>query len=265
MPLLTVITVNYNDADGLRRTMESVLGQHGVELEYIVIDGGSTDGSVDVIQAYADKGISYWVSEKDGGIYPAMNKGVRWAHGTYVNFMNAGDVYYSDDTLAQVTGQLDADVVAGSHVMDGVVKHPKSQLSMADLFTDALNHQSSFIRLELLRQHPYREDFRIVSDWIFTVEMLVSRHASLRVIDSVIAVYDSTGISNTRAAERDAERQRFLQTFLPPLIYSDYQQWMAWRRCELYPHLASVGKLRYGCQRIIARLVMMLTKILKWL
>ena len=85
--LYSIITINFNNCDGLRRTIESVVNQTNADYEYIVIDGGSTDRSVDVIQKYSDR-ISYWVSEKDDGIYNAMNKGVRHAHGDYLVFMN---------------------------------------------------------------------------------------------------------------------------------------------------------------------------------
>ena len=85
--LYSIITINFNNCDGLRRTIESVVNQTNDNYEYIVIDGGSTDGSVDVIQKYSDR-ISYWVSEKDDGIYNAMNKGVRHAHGDYCLFLN---------------------------------------------------------------------------------------------------------------------------------------------------------------------------------
>jgi glycosyltransferase involved in cell wall biosynthesis len=87
---LSVITINYNNAIGLRKTIESVVNQTFRDYEYIIIDGGSTDGSVDVIKEYADK-IDYWVSEPDKGIYNAMNKGVAAAHGEYTNFLNSGD------------------------------------------------------------------------------------------------------------------------------------------------------------------------------
>ena len=95
---LSIVTVNYNDAAGLERTIKSVLCQTFRDFEFIIIDGGSTDGSVDVIKRYEGR-IDYWVSERDGGIYPGMNKGLRQARGEYVNFMNGGDCYHSADVL----------------------------------------------------------------------------------------------------------------------------------------------------------------------
>ena len=87
---LSIITVNYNDAKGLERTIKSVISQSYHDFEFIVIDGGSSDESQDIIQKY-ERHIDYWVSEPDGGIYQGMNKGLRQAKGDYVNFMNSGD------------------------------------------------------------------------------------------------------------------------------------------------------------------------------
>ena len=95
----TVITINYNNVEGLRQTILSVVGQTCDDFEYVIIDGGSTDGSVGVIKEYEDK-ITHWVSEKDGGIYNAMNKGVKVAHGEYLIFMNSGDIFFDNKVLS---------------------------------------------------------------------------------------------------------------------------------------------------------------------
>ena len=92
MKKISIITINYNNCEGLRRTIESVVNQTCRDFEYIIIDGGSTDGSVDVIKRYADN-IDYWVSEPDKGIYNAMNKGIRMATGDYVQILNSGDMF----------------------------------------------------------------------------------------------------------------------------------------------------------------------------
>ena len=103
LPKITVITVVRNDVAHIEHTMLSVLGQTYGNVEYIVIDGGSTDGTVDIIKKYADK-LAYWVSEPDGGIYPAMNKGLQHATGEWVNFMNSGDSFADDKVLNDVFG-----------------------------------------------------------------------------------------------------------------------------------------------------------------
>ena len=113
---LTVITVCYNDLAGLRRTIPSVVSQTRQDFEFIVVDGGSTDGSLEYIQSQTR--IDRWVSERDGGIYNAMNKGVGMAHGTYCIFMNAGDHFFAVNTLEQVIPLLqDKDYYCGQAVM----------------------------------------------------------------------------------------------------------------------------------------------------
>ena len=103
IPLISIITVVRNDVVHIEQTMLSVLGQTYGNVEYIVIDGGSTDGTVDIIKKYADK-LAYWVSEPDGGIYPAMNKGLQHATGEWVNFMNSGDSFADENVLEEVFG-----------------------------------------------------------------------------------------------------------------------------------------------------------------
>lgn len=98
---ISVITVCYNAADTLEKTIQSVLGQTYPNIEYIIIDGGSTDGTVDIIHKYTDR-IAYWVSEPDGGIYDAMNKGIERATGEWINFMNAGDIFCDKFVLTNI-------------------------------------------------------------------------------------------------------------------------------------------------------------------
>lgn len=102
-PLISVVTVSYNAVLTIEQTILSVLNQSYSNIEYVIIDGGSTDGTIDIIKKYADK-IAYWVSETDKGIYDAMNKGIQKAKGEWINFMNAGDILYNSDVFAQVFG-----------------------------------------------------------------------------------------------------------------------------------------------------------------
>ena len=97
----SIITINFNHADGLENTIQSVINQTCHDYEFIIIDGGSSDGSVDVIRKYKEN-INYWVSEPDGGIFPAMNKGTRQAHGDYCIYMNSGDTFYDNNVLEKV-------------------------------------------------------------------------------------------------------------------------------------------------------------------
>lgn len=112
-PLISVITVSYNAVLTIEQTILSVINQTYLNIEYIIIDGGSTDGTVNVIKKYADK-IAYWVSESDKGIYDAMNKGIAYSHGEYCNFINAGDKFCSSSILKQVMDfNHVADIIVG--------------------------------------------------------------------------------------------------------------------------------------------------------
>lgn len=204
MKKLSVITINYNNRDGLLRTIKSVVGQTCRDFEYIVIDGGSTDGSVDVIKEYADY-IDYWVSEPDKGIYNAMNKGVRAAHGEFCQFLNSGDWYDSNIVVEAVLPCLsdEVDILSGYTVaissdgryerqMAGSPRH----LQLYSLLTGYVSHPSSFIRRQLLLKRPYDETLKIVADWKFFVEVLVEDKAKYCHIDFDVALFDTTGISS---------------------------------------------------------------------
>ena len=153
----SIITINYNNRDGLRRTIESVVNQTFRDFEYIIIDGGSTDGSVEVIKKYADR-IDYWVSEPDKGIYNAMNKGILQAHGEYLNFMNSGDCFYDEECLYKVsTSNLKADIIVGRDYhcnpqTGGEFRtiFPR-RLSMFTFCKSYLPHQSTFFSKDLCK------------------------------------------------------------------------------------------------------------------
>ena len=162
----SIITVNYNNKDGLRATIESVVSQTFRDFEFIVIDGGSTDGSVDVLKEYDDK-ITYWVSEPDKGIYNGMNKGIAKATGDYLNFMNSGDCFYDDNVLQRVTDyNSQADFIVGrdyhynERLQRGHASIQPPRTTMMHFFVATLDHQSSFIRRELFADSPYDESNR---------------------------------------------------------------------------------------------------------
>ena len=145
----SVITINYNDKIGLERTINSVINQTNDDYEYIIIDGESTDGSVDVIKRYANH-ITYWVSEKDKGVYNAMNKGVDQAHGDYLIFMNSGDCFHSTKVLNKIN-DFNEDIICGK-VLKGDDQRPsgprKSTITLVDLMRGSLPHQAMFIKRE---------------------------------------------------------------------------------------------------------------------
>lgn len=225
--ILSVITINYNNADGLRRTIESVACQTSRDYEFVVIDGGSTDGSVDVIKGHASK-IDYWVSEPDGGIYPAMNKGVRAAHGEYCIFMNSGDEFYSKDVIENVVKQgLREDIVCGDICFgeNNISPNPE-KVTMRTLYKHTLFHQASFIRTRLLRDHPYDEQMRSAADWKFFMHELVFRNATYKHVPIVIASFEDGGVSMTSSDVSDREVWNELKACFPERILEDYEDYV---------------------------------------
>lgn len=221
----SIITINYNDKEGLIRTIKSVVSQSFKDYEYIIIDGGSTDGSLNVIQQHA-KDIIYWVSEKDKGVYNAMNKGIAQAHGDYLVFMNAGDCFHAPDVLSSLS-EYQEDIICGKVLKgDATIPsgHHKETISLVDLMRGSLPHQAMLIRRELLIKHPYDENYNILSDWKFCIEALVFDNCSFRNSDLIVADYDITGISTNSNGILEKEREIILNDLFRPRILADYQR-----------------------------------------
>lgn len=221
---LSIITVNFNDAQGLERTIKSVILQTFRDYEFIIIDGGSTDGSIDIIKKYEDH-INFWVSEPDGGIYQGMNKGLSHAKGDYVNFMNGGDSYHSHDVLEKIFSlNTEADIITGTHVGSPHPNVGQGGVTMLSLYTGAVDHQASFIRRELALRHPYDEKYRIVSDWKFFIEALIFDNCSFYYTDTIVVDVDINGISNTQKELDKQERESVLQELFPARVLADYRK-----------------------------------------
>jgi glycosyltransferase involved in cell wall biosynthesis len=253
---LSIITVNYNDAEGLERTIKSVISQTFKDYEFIVVDGGSTDRSVNVIKKY-EPYINYWVSEHDGGIYPGMNKGLRQAKGDFVNFMNGGDSYHSVDVLENIFSiDTDADIITGAHAGSPHPDVGKNGVTMLDLYTGAIDHQASFIRREVALRHPYDESFRIVSDWKFFIEALIYDNCTFHYTDLVVVDVDMCGISNTDIELNWKEREEALQELFPERILKDYQLF-----ASIHPNMLELAP-RINQSRSIQKIIIKLANLL---
>ena len=220
---LSIITVNYNDAIGLERTIRSVISQTFHDYEFIIIDGGSTDNSVDVIKKYEEH-IDYWISEHDGGIYSGMNKGLCQAKGDYLNFMNGGDSYYSPNVLEHIFSLgIETDIITGTHVGSPHPNVGKNGVTLYNLYTGAVDHQASFIKRELALRHPYDEKYKIVSDWKFFIEAFILDNCSFYYTDTIVVDVDMNGISNTNIDLNNRERDSVLHELIPERILADYE------------------------------------------
>lgn len=225
---LTIITINYNNKHGLNETINSVIAQTTREFEWIIIDGGSTDGSLELIEDNVQF-VSYYVSEPDTGIYNAMNKGIAASHGDYIQFLNSGDSLYEIDTLEKVLPCLkDKDIYVGKIISRGkdnessVIQSDFSPEGILDKLTFTwIPHQASFFKSSIFNQYGnYREDKKIVSDWWFYFRSLVIGNASIDSLPFTIAYYDTNGISHTHRSHAIAEQEMLLNEY--PAISSYY-------------------------------------------
>ncbi|NQY29499.1 MAG: glycosyltransferase [Flavobacteriaceae bacterium] len=229
VPLLSVITINYNDAQGLKKTMDSVLRQTYANFEYIVIDGNSTDTSVAQIKTYADNRLR-WISEPDSGIYNAMNKGILLAKGAYVLFVNSGDYLISSIILEEVISLYDfkASFIGGNLCLEkegGLEekKHPE-KISFNYLLTKTIYHPATFIKKELFDRYGlYNEHNKIISDWEFFFKTIGLNGESFHKIDKAVTVFDMNGISSNPENEKliQFEKNRVLQKYLKAMFNSD--------------------------------------------
>lgn len=235
---LTVITVVRNDIAHIEQTLLSVSGQTYADLEYIVIDGGSTDGTTDVIRRYADR-LAYWVSEPDGGIYPAMNKGLRHATGEWVNFMNSGDLFASPNVLADLFGQDGALarymsqctteqpwVIGGNTVNVFADGHEEiHRAESADVIPERLpfSHQASWVRIQpetfcFGEQYRYSADYKLFYDLYFAYGA-----KAFLTVDLPIARYRQEDSLTMNPQNQRAIRAEYLR------IQSAHRTWRWWK------------------------------------
>lgn len=229
-PLLSIITINLDNAAGLARTLASVQAQSFRDLELFVIDGGSRDGSVEVIRAHRDA-ITDWVSEPDAGIYDAQNKGIRRARGTYLLFLNSGDALASDDALARVLAGppeeevVYADVVyedaRGRRTLRRFPDPPTFELFMRSSFC----HQATLIRRSVFdRFGAYDASLRIAADYQLFMQAVVVHGVSTRHVPVVLAIHDTTGISWHSRDTVEYERRLVQLRTLSPLIVAHWDR-----------------------------------------
>lgn len=213
--LISVITVNFNNKLGLEKTIQSVKEQNYPHIEYIIVDGLSTDGSIDIL---GGKSVDVFISEQDRGPYDAMNKGIDKAKGDYLLFLNSGD-YLTTKTVIQdfVNFNTNEDLVYGDTLVyeNGKPKRlrmPK-KLTLGVGLTHTINHQTIFFNKRLFENgNRYDLDYRIVADWVFVNEILKNRECTTRHIDLIIPVYDLHGISSDSKLRRE-EREIYFSKF----------------------------------------------------
>lgn len=236
--ILSIITINRNNAKGIEKTLQSVASQTYKEFEYIVIDGASTDCSVEVIKAHESEFAHLnWISECDKGIYNAMNKGLRMARGEYIQILNSGDSLANDDIVEQMLSELEKkswpSILYGNMVKcfpNGRRVVDKSfggeKITMLGMYSGTLNHDPVYVRRDLFEKYGfYDEDLKIVSDWKWYMQALVFGDEKPQYVDLDVTLFDMTGISEVNLGLRDAEKRQELEKLLPQPILVDYDNW----------------------------------------
>lgn len=209
-PLITVVTVVYNGAEFLEETIKSVIEQTYDDVEYIIVDGGSTDGTLEIIKKY-DQAIDYWVSEPDKGIYDAMNKGIDLGSGDWINFMNAGDFFYASDTIHKVFDSKNTFV--GCHVIygDHEVRYPnKRKIVKAGKVKNLWKgsqfcHQSAFVSLAYHNANKFNIKRKIVADFEFFFKVYQDSKV-MKYVPVTVSNVSAGGVSDVKRIESILER-----------------------------------------------------------
>ena len=235
---LIIVTINRNNAAGLEKTLRSVASQTFKEFEYIVIDGASTDGSVDVIKKYESQFAQLrWVSEPDAGIYNAMNKGIRMASGDYIQILNSADCLAAPDVTERMLAALEkADnpsILYGNMVKcfpdDRKIVDKcfaGQEITMLGMFTGTLNHDPAYIRRDLFEKYGYYdESLKIVSDWKWYLQAIILGSEKPQYVDIDVTLFDMTGISEMNKDLDKEERKKVLEQLFPKTVLTDYEKY----------------------------------------
>lgn len=212
---ISVVTINFNDLQGLKKTVNSVFEQTYPDIQYILIDGNSTDGSKQYLQSLKNK-FDYFISEKDKGIYDAMNKGIVQIKGSYVLFLNSGDTFYNTSVLNEfVKHNPLEDIVYGDAMLhyrdkEPVRKYMPDNLEGTTIFTKTVTHQAMFYKASVFRNKKYDLRYSLIADWVLYNTIVLLNNGTYRRINIVIVNYDMTGLSSAEENKELIKKERNL-------------------------------------------------------
>lgn len=218
----SIIVVTLNNAKGLECTLENIQQLDYAQKEVIVIDGASNDNTADVVSNHKDI-VTTFISEKDSGIYNAMNKGLKLASGDYIVYMNAGDKFADADVLSLVSS-YDGDIILGCDEYGGKVRMVKEHMTLYDILTIGIYHQAVYYRKEILQKYGFDETYKIIADLKSVVEPLAKDKISITSITKVLAICESGGISKHNWKDSIIEKQRIIDEVVDPFYREDYQK-----------------------------------------
>lgn len=277
---LSIITINYNNAQGLEKTLNSVLSQTNTQVEHVIVDGASIDNAVEVIQQYEKdataRGIKVvWVSEKDKGIYNAMNKGIKMASGEYIQILNSGDCLASEtvvnDMLVALKEKEYPEILYGNmlktvdwktYQRDNCGANSEyTPNSFLYFYNGTLNHDCAYIKRSLFEQFGYyNENMKICSDWEWYVRAIVLGNIPPIYVNIDVTIFDMNGVSESAGKNKhiiQEERSEYLASAFPKAVINDYNKYafvlLQYQRLKKY-HL-------WGLVRFIERV---LFKLEKW-
>lgn len=226
---ISIITINYNNSEGLQKTIDSVIKQTFKNFEFIIVDGGSSDGSKDLLLPLEND--IKWISEPDNGIYHAMNKGINMSTGNYLLFLNSGDYLINNDIIGQIDHRIDgnhsiyySDIIFSDLTGDDRKVIFPEELTFDFFFTNNLSHQATFIKRMLFHElFFYNENFKIVSDWEFLIYAICKQNVSYKHLNIITTIYDGTGLSSNPVNSKliEVERNITMKAYFPAFI-TDY-------------------------------------------
>lgn len=265
MNKISIITINRNNAKGLEQTIKSVLEQTYSNYEYIIIDGASDDESIDIIKKHNTK-ISHWISEKDTGIFNAMNKGIVKSTGDYCYFLNSGDSFTRANTLHEIfeNKEYQAPFINGHqlNIINGEkhrVVSPNRTLTLFDFYWGTIKHQATFIRRDLFSTYGlYDENLKITADWKFFLQTIGLHNEQPVFVDTDIVNFEWEGISTNPKWIKihDEERKQVIDQCIPKSIQADYEQF---HTMSNYKYI--ITKIQYN--KLYAFLVKVFAKVLR--
>ncbi|WP_037348652.1 glycosyltransferase family 2 protein [Sediminibacter sp. Hel_I_10] len=243
--LISIVTINYNNLEGLKKTMTSVLEQSYQDLEYIVIDGGSDDGSAAYIEKHQEK-LSFWISEADAGIYNAMNKGIAKTSGDYIFFLNSGDLLYDGSVIQTFVSSNPVEDIVYGHLeiqkehRSWIKTYPKV-LMFSYFIKDSLPHSGAgFFKKSCFVEELsfYDINLKIMADWKWSVIALFKKGYSYRLIDYVIGIFEyGHGISSLPENRKLLKNERMLT------LNSEFKY--------IYPEIASLLDFKKNQTRLM--------------
>lgn len=268
---LSIITINLNNIEGLKKTLGSVIAQSFSSYEHIIIDGDSRDGSKEFISQYAsmpNNHLTYWISEKDHGVYNAMNKGIKQAQGQYLLFLNSGD-FLKENVLNEVEEKLDGtDLIYGNLFiipqqgemwLQNFPEPPITiQMFLSPIFY--LPHPATFIKKELFDNEQYTESYKIASDWEFWIKCIIQKDCSIKYINTAISYFSEGGISADPIIGMK-ERDHILNKLFPPQMLKNMSRLKEIEESPIYESFNIVRQSSKRFQRKMNRLMLLCYKI----